>query len=30
MERSATLHYNNLALTPREWSKGASGAQEYF
>jgi len=27
MERSATLHYNSLALIPRDWSKGASGTQ---
>jgi len=28
MERSATLHKNNLALIPRDWSKGARGAQQ--
>jgi len=27
MERSATLHNNNLALIHRDRSKGASGAQ---
>jgi len=27
MERSATLHNNNLALIPSDWSKGASGAE---
>jgi len=27
LEKSATLHYINLALIPRDWSKGVSGAQ---